>query len=195
MKVLLIDAYDSFVHIIYQYLLELDLSVDVIRNDKITIEQIEQAQYELIIFGPGPGHPKDAGYIELIHHFQNKLPLVGVCLGMQAITMAFGGNVVKSDSIMHGKVSSIEHNQQNCFLGLNTPLDVTRYHSLIAEKKSFPNNQLEIIAECKQDNTIMAIKHKSLPIVGVQFHPESIMTHNGMKIFENLIFNNKKQIK
>lgn len=190
MKVLLIDAYDSFVHIIYQYLLELDLTVDVIRNDKITIEQIEQAQYELIIFGPGPGHPKDAGYIELINHFQNKLPLVGVCLGMQAITMAFGGKVVKSDSIMHGKVSSIEHNQQNCFLGLNSPLDVTRYHSLIAEKKSFPNNQLEIIAECKQDNTIMAIKHKSLPIIGVQFHPESIMTHHGLKIFENLVFNN-----
>jgi len=193
MKVLLIDAYDSFVHIIYQYLLELNIDVDVVRNDKVNIKNIEKNNYQQIIFGPGPGHPKDAGYIELINYYKNKLPLVGVCLGMQALAMAFGGKVIKSDSIMHGKVSNINHAGTDCFLGLNNPLDVTRYHSLVAEHASFPNDQLEILAECQQDNTIMAIRHKTLPIVGVQFHPESIMTKNGLDIFNNLIFNNNKR--
>lgn len=190
MKILLIDAYDSFVHIIYQYLLELGLEVDVIRNNKVSIETIEKNNYQQIVFGPGPGHPKDAGYIELINYYQNKLPLVGVCLGMQAMTMAFGGKVIKSNSIMHGKVSKIHHNSSDCFLGLANPLEVTRYHSLVAERESFPHENLEIIAECRDDDSIMAIKHKTFPIIGVQFHPESIMTRNGFEIFNHLIFNN-----
>jgi len=186
MKLLLIDAYDSFVYIIYQYLLSLGHHVDVIRNDQQHFETIQQAQYDTIILGPGPGHPKECGYLEVIEHFKNKLPLFGVCLGMQAIAVYFGGEVVKASHLMHGKTSQVEHNNQDCFLNLPNPMTVTRYHSLIAEEKTLAPT-LKITARSLDDSYVMGLKHKTLNIEGVQFHPESICTDSGIKIFQNFL--------
>ncbi len=187
MKILLVDAYDSFVHTIYQYLLSLGATVDVVRNDQLDFAKIETAGYGLIVLGPGPGHPKDCGYVEVIQHFKNKLPIFGVCLGMQALTLAFGGEVVPAKHRMHGKISQIEHVSKGCLTGLPNPLAVTRYHSLIAEESSFPHQALEITARSLDDAYIMAVKHHQLPIEGVQFHPESICTDQGLQIFANFL--------
>ena len=186
MKVLLIDAYDSFVHIIYQYLLELKADVNVIRNDNITSEEIRLGKYDLIILGPGPGHPRDSGYVKIIHDFQGVIPIFGICLGMQAIVMAFNGNVIKSENILHGKTSLITHNDKGIFQGISNPIKIGRYHSLIAEKSSFPVS-LEVTATANDDKNIMGVKHKTFPIEGVQFHPESIMTINGSSMIANIL--------
>jgi anthranilate synthase/aminodeoxychorismate synthase-like glutamine amidotransferase len=187
MKILLVDAYDSFVHTIYQYLLTLGAEVDVVRNDQLHFSQIEAAGYAAIVLGPGPGHPCDCGYVELIQHFKGRLPIFGVCLGMQALTVAFGGEVVPAKHRMHGKISQIEHDGEGCFAGLPNPLSVTRYHSLIAEESSFPHPELQITARSLDDHYIMALKHRQFPIEGVQFHPESICTAHGDRIFENFL--------
>lgn len=192
MNLLLIDAYDSFVYIIYQYLKSLGANVDVIRNDKIKPDDIETKNYDAIVMGPGPGHPSESGYIEVIRHFQDKLPLFGVCLGMQAITMAFGGKIIKAKHLMHGKTSRIEHTNTGCFEGLSANLTVTRYHSLIADEISFPHNELEITAHSIDDGYIMGVKHKTCNIEGVQFHPESICSAQGDLIFQNFIKKLKK---
>ncbi|MDA7742341.1 aminodeoxychorismate/anthranilate synthase component II [Francisellaceae bacterium] len=186
MKILLIDAYDSFVHIIYQYLLKLDAEVDVVRNDKINDDLIKAGNYDLLILGPGPGHPQDSGYLEIINSFKDEIPIFGICLGMQAIVMAFGGEVVKSGHIMHGKTSLISHDEKGLFENLNNPLEVARYHSLIAKQSSFPSSALQVISTANDDGHIMALKHKDLSIQGVQFHPESIITKDGASIFKNL---------
>ena len=187
MNLLLIDAYDSFVYIIYQYLKSLGANVDVIRNDKLKLEDIESKSYDGIVMGPGPGHPSEAGYIEVIHYFKDKIPLFGVCLGMQAIAMAFGGKVIKAKHLMHGKTSIIKHANIGCFEGLSDNLTVTRYHSLIAEEITFPYNELEITAHSIDDGYIMGVKHKVYDIEGVQFHPESICSAEGDLIFRNFI--------
>lgn len=186
MKILLIDAYDSFVHIIYQYLLSLGHEVEVLRNDEIDLEKIEQAHYQTLVLGPGPGHPQDCGYLELIGHFKGKIPILGVCLGMQAIALYFGGKVVKATHLMHGKTSPVEHNHQGCFKGLPNPMTVTRYHSLIAEEASL-SPDLTITARSLDDHYIMGLKHKTLHIEGIQFHPESICTERGIEIFRNFL--------
>jgi anthranilate synthase component 2 len=139
------------------------------------------------MLGPGPGHPTDCGYVELIHHFQGKVPLFGVCLGMQAIALAFGGKVVKAKHLMHGKTSQISHTNEGCFVGLPKPLTVTRYHSLIAEEVTLPGNDLIITARSLDDHYIMGLRHRRFPIEGVQFHPESIGTEEGMALFQNAI--------
>lgn len=193
MKILLIDAYDSFVHIIYQYLLSLEAQVDVLRNDKVAIAEIEKAGYDLIVLGPGPGHPKDCGYTELLHHFKGKVPLFGVCLGMQAMTLAFGGEVVKAERLMHGKTSQIKHENVGCFRNMPQPFTATRYHSLIAKRDSFPHQELAITAVSLDDGYIMGLKHKHYLIEGVQFHPESICTQDGIKIFQNFLAELEKQ--
>lgn len=187
MKILLIDAYDSFVHTIYQYLLALHAEVSVVRTDQLDFAAIEAEQYDLIMLGPGPGHPKDCGYVELIYHFQGKVPLFGVCLGMQAMAVAFGGEVVKAKHLMHGKTSQISHTNEGCFVGLPNPLTVTRYHSLIAEEVSLPGKDLLITARSLDDHYIMGLRHHRFPIEGVQFHPESIGTDEGMALFHNAL--------
>ncbi|WP_440616044.1 anthranilate synthase component II [Cysteiniphilum sp. 6C5] len=188
MKLLLIDAYDSFVHIIYQYCVSLEgVSADVIRNDRVTADSIRQAQYDLIIFGPGPGSPKDSGYIPLIKEFSGKIPLFGVCLGMQAMVEVFDGKVVRSKNVRHGKVSKIKHNSDAYFAGMPSVFEVTRYHSLAAEDSSFPHENLDILARSLDDDCIMAIKHKHFQVSGVQFHPESITSNHGVDIFMNVI--------
>ncbi|GGF87903.1 MULTISPECIES: anthranilate synthase component II [Cysteiniphilum] len=188
MKILLIDAYDSFVHIIYQYCISIKgVDADVIRNDCVTANSIREAQYDLIIFGPGPGNPKDSGYIPLIKEFSGKIPLFGVCLGMQAMVEAFGGKVIRSKNVRHGKVSKIKHNSEAYFAGIPPIIDVTRYHSLAAEDLSFPHEDLDILARSLDDDCVMAIKHKQLQLGGVQFHPESITSCHGIDIFMNVI--------
>lgn len=186
MKILLIDAYDSFVHIIYQYLLSLGHDVTVIRNDKVNLTEVESANYQCIVLGPGPGHPQDCGYLALIDYFKNKLPLFGVCLGLQAMALYFGGNVIKAEHLMHGKTSLVRHNNQGCFEGCANPMTVTRYHSLIAEESTLPS-ELVISARSLDDQYIMGLQHSGFPIEGVQFHPESIGTQNGIEIFKNFL--------
>lgn len=188
MNLLLIDAYDSFVYIIAQYLKTLGHKVTVIRNDKLNLDAV--AEYEALILGPGPGHPKDSGYVELINNYKGKLPIFGVCLGMQAIALTFGGNVIKASHLMHGKTSKIKHSNEGCFHELSNHLVVTRYHSLIAETESLPDT-LDVTATAMDDNYIMGLKHKKFNIEGVQFHPESISTQGGLKIFENFLNKNK----
>ena len=188
--ILMIDNYDSFTYNIVQYLGELGSNVKVVRNDMISIQDIEYMEPEKIVISPGPCTPKEAGIsIETINHFHKKLPILGICLGHQSIGAAFGGNIIKAKKIMHGKTSQIHHNQDYIFKDLPTPYIATRYHSLVIEEKTIPNC-LEIIAETKSDdksdNEIMAIRHKDFHTYGVQFHPESIMSEIVHHMYENL---------
>lgn len=184
--ILLIDNYDSFTYNIYQYLSELGHSVKVVRNDKITIEEIEGLGCSAIIISPGPGTPDDAGISkQVIAHFAGKTPILGVCLGEQAIGEAFGGRVVRAPKPMHGKVSAIQHNGTGLYRGLPQPFMAGRYHSLIVDKKTLPDC-LEVTA-VSPEGLIMSLKHRQYPVEGVQFHPESILTPGGMKIFENFL--------
>lgn len=187
MKILLVDAYDSFVYIIFQYIKSLGVTVDVVRNDKLNFEELAAKNYTGVILGPGPGHPSACGYVELINHFSGKMPIFGVCLGMQAIAVAFGGKVIKAQHVMHGKTSSVLHRNTNCFLGLPNPLTVARYHSLIAESASLPQDKLQVLARSIDDDYVMGLKHNDYNISGVQFHPESIATENGLIIFSNFL--------
>ena len=186
MKVLLIDNYDSFTYNLVHYIGESGQEVLVVRNDEITIEQINDLNPEKIVISPGPCTPKEAGIsIELIKNAT--VPLLGVCLGHQAIGAAFGGNIIKAPEIFHGKLSEVEHNNENIFKGIDSPYSVVRYHSLIIEKDSLPD-ELKITGVLKDNpEIIMAIEHKEKPIYGVQFHPESIETDFGMKLIENFL--------
>ncbi len=184
--ILVIDNYDSFTYNLVQYLGELGAELSVFRNDKITIEEIKRKAPEKIIISPGPGEPKNAGISEnVIGEFGKNIPILGVCLGHQAIGEAFGGKIVRSKYLMHGKTSSIFHNGKGVFKGLLNPFEATRYHSLVVERSSFPES-LEITAET-EDKDIMALVHKQYPIYGVQFHPESILTGEGMKLLKNFL--------
>jgi anthranilate synthase component 2 len=185
MKVLLIDNYDSFVYNLYQYLGELGAEIIVKRNDKITIEEIKQMEPDRIVLSPGPGNPeneKDFGICKQILN-KMKVPILGVCLGHQGIISHFGGKIVRAEKPMHGKTSVIKHNGKGIFSGVNNPLTVMRYHSLLGTE--IPDC-LEITAETEAGE-VMAVQHKHLPIYGVQFHPESIMTEDGKKILENFL--------
>jgi len=184
--ILVIDNYDSFTYNLVQYLAELGQDIEVFRNDKITINQIKNLKPKSIVISPGPGRPKDAGISNrVIKEFSGKVPILGVCLGHQCIGEVFGGKVVSAKKLMHGKTSLIYHNKKTIFKGIKNPFVATRYHSLIVERKSLPNS-LAIIAQTK-DKEIMAIKHKTLSVWGVQFHPESILTLEGKKILKNFI--------
>jgi len=184
--ILMIDNYDSFTYNLVQYLSELGQKVVVYRNDKINIEQIKRLRPSHIVISPGPGRPEEAGISEdVIKEFGPKIPLLGVCLGHQAIGEVFGGRVIRADKLMHGKTSQIYHNNSPIFKGLSNPFEATRYHSLIVEKKSLPDS-LQITAWTK-DKEIMGIAHKKFPIWGVQFHPESILTKEGKKLLKNFI--------
>jgi len=184
--ILVIDNYDSFTYNLVQYLGELGASLKVYRNDKITLNGIKNLNPEKIVISPGPGVPKDAGISEdVISSFGKTTPIFGVCLGHQAIGEVFGGKIVGSKYLMHGKTSMIYHDAKGIFKGIKNPFEATRYHSLIVERKSFPKG-LKITAETK-DKEIMALEHRSYPIYGVQFHPESILTFEGKKILRNFL--------
>lgn len=187
---LLIDNYDSFTWNLYQYFCELGAEVEVHRNDRITLEQIAALQPEHLVISPGPCTPDDAGIsLSAIRAFAGKLPILGVCLGHQAIAQAFGARVVRARGVMHGKVSAIEHNDGGVFAGLNHPLTVTRYHSLIVERDSLPDD-FEITAWTLADgqpDEIMGFRHRHLPLQGVQFHPESILSEQGHQLLANFL--------
>lgn len=186
MKILLVDAYDSFVHIVANYLRVLNNDVDVIRCDKVDIAGIG-SKYNFIVLGPGPGHPKDSGYLDILCAYEGRLPIFGVCLGMQAIAEYYGISVIKAASRKHGKISEISHTQQGCLSGLPSPMKVTRYHSLVADKELFPHPELNITAVSLDDNYIMALAHDFYAIEGVQFHPESVTTDHGLLLFKNAL--------
>ena len=184
--ILMIDNYDSFVYNLVRYFEELGEEVLVYRNDKKTIKEIENMNIDGIVISPGPKSPKEAGLsLEIIDKFKGKLPILGICLGHQCIGHYFNAEVIKGKEPVHGKMFYINHDNKDLFKDVKNPLRVTRYHSLIVDKNDFPN-ELEITSET-EDNVIMGIKHKSLPIYGVQFHPEAEMTEVGHKILNNFI--------
>ena len=188
---LMIDNYDSFTYNVVQYLGELGAEVHVIRNDELSIAEIEALDPERIVVSPGPCTPTEAGIsIEAILHFAGKLPILGVCLGHQSIGQAFGGKVVRARVAMHGKTSPVFHEDKGVFAGLNHPLTVTRYHSLVVERDSLPDC-LEVTAWTQHADgsidEIMGMRHKTLNIEGVQFHPESILTEQGHELFANFL--------
>ena len=184
--ILVIDNYDSFTYNLVQYLGELGAKLEVFRNDKITVGRIKKMRPAKIVISPGPGKPSDAGISEeVIAVFGKTTPILGVCLGHQAIGEAFGGRIVGARSLMHGKTSKIYHDGKGIFKGIRNPFEATRYHSLIVERKSFPK-ALKITAETK-DKEIMGLVHKKYPIYGVQFHPESILTLEGKKLLKNFL--------
>ncbi len=184
--ILMIDNYDSFTYNLVQYLGELGQKVLVYRNDALAIKDIKKLNPDKIVISPGPGRPEDAGIsCEVIREFAGKIPILGVCLGHQAIGYVFGAKIVGARKLMHGKTSKIYHNKKDIFKNILNPFLATRYHSLLVEKKSLPAC-LEITASTKDDE-IMGLKHKEYPIWGVQFHPESILTKSGKQILDNFI--------
>lgn len=190
-RVVMLDNYDSFTFNIVQYLGELGADVLTHRNDEISIADIEALAPTHLVISPGPCTPSEAGLsMEVIHHFAGRLPILGVCLGHQAIGQVYGGKVVRAPQVMHGKTSAIEHTGQGVFAGLENPLEVTRYHSLVVEKESLPEC-LEITAWTSDDDItpglIMGLRHRKLDIEGVQFHPESILTRQGHELLANFL--------
>ena len=180
--ILLIDNYDSFTYNLFQYLGEVEEDIIVKRNDEITISEIEELSPTAIVISPGPGRPEAAGIsMEVIQQFYKKTPILGICLGHQAIGAAFGANVIGAKQIMHGKTSQIEHTGTDLFASQEQPLTVMRYHSLVVEKESLPD-ELEVTATSLDDHEIMALKHKEYPLYGLQFHPESIGTRTGKQL-------------
>src|ERR1700746_1190534 len=188
--VFVLDNYDSFTYNLVQYLGELGADVEVRRNDQVTVEEVEAMRPQKIVISPGPCTPHEAGIsIDLIRHFAGKTPLLGVCLGHQAIGEAFGGRVIRAPHLMHGKTSAVMHDNKTVFQGLPMPMTATRYHSLIVEEKNLPAD-LEISAwttEKDGTRTIMGVRHKKLAVEGVQFHPESVLTDGGERLVENFL--------
>lgn len=187
----MIDNYDSFTYNLVQYFGELGQEVEVHRNDEITIDEIEQLNPEFLVISPGPCTPNEAGIsLEAIKHFSGKIPILGVCLGFQAMVQAFGGNIIGAKKIMHGKISPVHHTSQGVFTKLKNPLNATRYHSLVAEQSTLPDC-FKITAWTEDNNQqideIMGIRHKELAVEGVQFHPESILTEAGHEMLDNFL--------
>ena len=187
---LMIDNYDSFTYNLVQYLAEIGQEVKVVRNDKISIEEISKLNPQYIVISPGPCTPNEAGIsLELIEAFKGKIPIFGVCLGHQSIGQAFGGKIIHAQTIMHGKTSEISHNNKGVFRGIKKPFIATRYHSLVIDRESLPN--CFDITAWTDDNEIMGIKHKELAIEGVQFHPESILSEYGHDLLKNFLDQNE----
>jgi anthranilate synthase/aminodeoxychorismate synthase-like glutamine amidotransferase len=188
--VFVLDSYDSFTYNLVQYLGELGAEVEVYRNDELTVEQVEALKPDRILLSPGPCTPREAGILlPLIRHMAGKVPILGVCLGHQAIGEAFGGQVVRARQLMHGKTSPVDHDGKGIFTGLPTPLTCTRYHSLIVEEESLPA-ELAVTARTPANGSgsvIMGLRHRTLPIEGVQFHPESVLTEGGHQMIRNFL--------
>ena len=190
LKLFMLDNYDSFTYNIVQYFGELGQEVKVLRNDQTTVAEIEALDPEYICISPGPCDPSQAGIsLEVINYFAGKKPILGVCLGHQAIGQAFGGKVIRAKTIMHGKTSLVTHRNTDVFTGIPSPFTVTRYHSLAVERESLPDC-LEVSAETA-DGEIMGLAHKTLPIYGVQFHPESVLSEHGHQLLQNFLNLNK----
>ena len=184
--ILLLDNYDSFTYNLAQYLGELGCEVEVHRNDRISVEQIARRKPERIVISPGPCTPQEAGIsVEMIQKLAGKIPILGVCLGHQAIGAAFGGKIIRAPKLFHGKTSQIRHDGSGVFRGLPNPFTATRYHSLIVERKSLPAD-LQVTAET-DDDIIMGMQHKHYPLMGVQFHPESVLTDSGKQLMKNFL--------
>jgi anthranilate synthase/aminodeoxychorismate synthase-like glutamine amidotransferase len=190
--VFVLDNYDSFTYNLVQYMGELGAEMVIRRNDELTPAEVEALHPDRILISPGPCTPQDAGIsIALIQHFARagvsaRVPILGVCLGHQAIGAAFGGNVVRAPKLMHGKTSEIEHDSKTIFAGIPSPMTCTRYHSLIVAEEGLPD-ELEVSARTSDGETIMALRHRTLPIEGVQFHPESVLTTHGKQIIQNFL--------
>ena len=185
--ILLLDNYDSFTYNLYQYLGELGAQVEVVRNDQATVEELEAMSPERIVISPGPCTPKEAGVsVPLVRHFAGKAPILGVCLGLQSIGVAFGGTVAGAGEILHGKTSMIHHKGEGVLRGLPDPFEAIRYHSLAIQRQGFPEDELEITAE-SDSGVIMAVRHRRYPVEGVQFHPESILTEVGHDVLRNFL--------
>jgi len=188
--IFVLDNYDSFTYNLVQYLGELGEQVVVRRNDQITVNEIEKLHPDRIVISPGPCTPHDAGIsINLIRHFAGRLPLLGVCLGHQAVGEAFGGKVVRAGTLMHGKTSSIEHDGKTIFRDIPSPMTATRYHSLVVQEKNLPD-ELEVSATCRDRDgqcVIMGLRHRKFPVEGVQFHPESVLTEHGKQMVGNFL--------
>jgi anthranilate synthase/aminodeoxychorismate synthase-like glutamine amidotransferase len=184
--ILVIDNYDSFTYNLVQYLGELGAELEVHRNDQITLEEIDRLAPERIVISPGPKTPSEAGIcLDVIHTFSGRMPILGVCLGHQAIGQAFGGKVIRAPEIMHGKTSSISHDGKTIFSGLPNPFPATRYHSLIVERESLP--ECLAVSATSPDGLIMGFRHKEMQVEGVQFHPESVLTDSGKQLLANFL--------
>ncbi len=190
MKILIIDNYDSFVYNLEQYIGELGSETIVYRNDQITLKQVQTLKPDRIVISPGPGTPEDVRCFgvctQILQTISQTVPTLGVCLGHQGIIHAYGGKVIRAKRLMHGKTCAIKHDKKGIFSGVRNPFRATRYHSLVGERSSIPAC-LEITAECVDDNEIMAVRHVKFPIVGVQFHPESILCEDGKLIIKNFL--------
>ena len=185
--VVVVDNYDSFTYNLVQYLGELGAEVKVVRNDAATVAEIAALGAERIVISPGPGRPEDAGItMAVIRELGKTTPIFGVCLGHQAMGAVFGGQVVRADVPMHGKTSTVEHNSRGVFTGITQPFLASRYHSLVVADEGFPAD-LEVTARTKEDRAIMGLRHRHLPVHGVQFHPESILTGEGHRILRNFL--------
>ena len=185
--VFVIDNFDSFTYNLVQYLGELGARVVVRRNNEVTVDDIAALAPAQIVISPGPGRPEQAGVtVEAIRQLGPRIPILGVCLGHQAIGIAFGANVVRAKAPMHGKTSSISHDQRGVFAGVANPFEAARYHSLIVERQSVPA-ELEIAAETEDEGIVMGLRHREYPVHGVQFHPESVMTRLGMRMLDNFL--------
>lgn len=188
--VLVVDNYDSFTYNLVQYLAELGAEVEVRRNDEVTVDEVEAMRPERILISPGPCTPRQAGIsVALIRRMAGQVPILGVCLGHQAIGEAFGGKVVRAKQLMHGKTSQIEHDGRTIFSGMPSPITATRYHSLIVSDSKLPK-ELEVSATARDgsgEQVIMGLRHRSLPVEGVQFHPESVLTQNGKQMIRNFL--------
>lgn len=185
--VLVIDNYDSFTYNLVQYLGELGATVVVRRNDEASLDQLRGLAHDRVVISPGPGRPEQAGVsLEVIKEFGPRMPLLGVCLGHQAIGLAFGGEVIRAPQPIHGKTSTVEHNGQGVFRGLSPSFQAGRYHSLIVGESTLPAD-LEVLARTKDDGLVMGLRHRTLPIHGVQFHPESVLTNEGRRILRNFL--------
>ncbi len=184
---LLIDNYDSFTYNLFQYLSELGANVEVVRNDKATVGELAEMKPERVVISPGPSHPRNAGIsIEAIRHFAGNVPILGVCLGHQAIGEAFGGVVAHAGELKHGKTSMIEHDGKGVFAGLPNPFEAVRYHSLSVQREAVPTG-FDVTARSSESGVIMGMRHDNLPIEGVQFHPESILTKPGKALLQNFL--------
>lgn len=185
MKVLLVDAYDSFTHIIDQYLRTLGAATDVVRSHTRTPQQLAALRPDAVVLGPGPGHAADSGHVELVHAFAGKVPLLGICLGHQAICLAYGGRITVAERLRHGKTSPVHHDGTGVFTDLEPVLTATRYHSLIAAEPLPP--PLAVTARSQDDGYVMGLRHRTLAVEGVQFHPESVTTAGGLRLLDNFL--------
>jgi anthranilate synthase/aminodeoxychorismate synthase-like glutamine amidotransferase len=188
--VLVLDNYDSFTYNLVQYLGELGADVEVRRNDLVTLDEVETLAPDRVLISPGPCTPNEAGIsVDLIRRFSGKFPILGVCLGHQAIGAAFGGDIIRATTLMHGKTSKVEHDGRTIFAGLPSPMTATRYHSLVVADRTLPR-ELEVSAQTTdsgRDRVIMGLRHKKLPVEGVQFHPESVLTDEGKRLIANFL--------